>query len=413
MAQAANTPEELQEAVDALERSGGNLEQAARDLKLAYSTLKNRIKRAKEKGYEPQHYTVEKTLHQEIVGYKDTIRELQGTIKSIQRDNLSTEVVRKHIVGLAEERPEIPDWVVSSEYADDMPGTPVTIWSDFHWGETVFSDQIGGVNEYNMGIAQRRLKRITEKTIQLCEREKNADQIPGIVVCLGGDMVSGDIHLELVASNELPTMPVLLDLYGNLITALTHLADHFGRVFVPCAYGNHGRNTHKVQAKNSAYTNFDWLLYQFLEKHFESDDRVQFLVPDGTDAFFQVHDHKFLLTHGNMLGARGGDGIIGVIGPIMRGNVKTQRQSNSIGLSYDTLLIGHYHQYLPGQKITVNGSLKGFDEYAKDFLRADPEPPQQALMFVVPGYGITEFKAVYADKIVKPKAKKEWVGWAA
>lgn len=413
MAQAPISPEDLQEVVDALEKADGNQSQAARDIGIPRQTFVHRLEAARLAGCAPGGKPTEKTLQQRIVGYKDTIRELQGTIKSIQRDNLSAEVVRKHIVGLAEAEPDIPDWVVSTEHSDDMPGTPVTIWSDFHWGEVIDSAQINNINSYDMGIAQRRLRRLTEKTIQLCNREKNAGQMPGIVVCLGGDMVSGDIHAELVETNELPTMPVLLDLLGHLITALTHLASHFGRVFVPCAYGNHGRNTHKVRAKNSAYTNFDWLLYNLLEKHFENDDRIQFLVPEGTDAFFHVHGHRFLLTHGNMLGVRGGDGIIGALGPIIRGDVKTRRQADDIELPYDTLLMGHWHQFLPLPHVVVNGSLKGFDEFAKDFLRARPEPPRQALLMVVPDYGITEFKAVYCEPIKKSKARKEWVKWAA
>jgi hypothetical protein len=80
-------------------------------------------------------------------------------------------------------------------------------------------------------------------------------------------------------------MPAVLDLWGTLVWCVETLAEEFGKVFVPCVSGNHGRNTHKIQNKNRNFTNFDWLLYQFLNKRFENDKRVTFFIPEGSDAY--------------------------------------------------------------------------------------------------------------------------------
>ena len=40
---------------------------------------------------------------------------------------------------------------------------------------------------------------------------------PGIVVLLRGDMISGNIHEELQATNQLNTMPTVLLLLGELV----------------------------------------------------------------------------------------------------------------------------------------------------------------------------------------------------
>jgi hypothetical protein len=45
-----------------------------------------------------------------------------------------------------------------------------------------------------------------------------------------------------------------------------------------------------------------------------------------------------------MLGVKGGDGIIGAIGPIMRGEIKKSGQSAALGLEYDINIMGHWHQ---------------------------------------------------------------------
>lgn len=57
----------------------------------------------------------------------------------------------------------------------------------------------------------------------------------------------------------------------------------------------------------------------------------------------------------------------------------------------------------------VNNSLKGFDEYAKDALRAVPSVPSQALFFVHPKRGITSRWSVLVDE---PKVRESY-GWAA
>jgi hypothetical protein len=50
--------------------------------------------------------------------------------------------------------------------------------------------------------------------------------------------------------------------------------------------------------------------------------------------------------------------------------------------------MGHWHQYLSTPSLIINGSLKGYDEYAK-ISNFGFEPPQQALAIVTPERGIT------------------------
>ena len=92
----------------------------------------------------------------------------------------------------------------------------MTIWSDFHWGEVVDKSQVYGVNSYNMSIAKQRLHTLVDKTIGICFDHMVNPNYPGIVLMLGGDMVSGDIHEELEITNEAPSGPVLVDLLENL-----------------------------------------------------------------------------------------------------------------------------------------------------------------------------------------------------
>jgi len=178
-------------------------------------------------------------------------------------------------------------------------------------------------------------------------------------------------------------------------------------VFLPCVSGNHGRDTRKIWSKDRHATSFDWLLYILLAKHFEGDKRVTFLIPDGPDALYSIYGYRYLLTHGDQF--RGGDGVIGALGPIIRGDHRKRSRNSQVDMAYDTMLLGHWHQYMHLTRLIVNGSLKGYDEYA--YNNNFPfEPPQQALWVTHPRHGITYRMPVKLSEST-PKADTPWVSW--
>jgi hypothetical protein len=267
--------------------------------------------------------------------------------------------------------------------------------------------QIEGCNSYDLSIAHRRAKRCLEVTKALLLHSLTNHGYPGIVVALGGDMCSGDIHEELSETNEVPMLPAVVDLFGVLHKIIRDLRDTFGRVFVPCVVGNHGRLSKKPKSKNKVFTNLDWLLYTMLEKSFEDDESVRFMVSEGSDVSFKVYNHRYLLTHGDQF--RGGDGQVGALGPIIRGDHRKRGRNGQIGVPYDTMLLGHWHQLIQMQKLIVNGSLKGYDEYA--YQGNFPfEPAKQALWLTHPKHGITfQMPILVSDEIQSQDTP--WVSW--
>jgi transposase-like protein len=405
------TEAELQRALN-IAATGVSQHDGARQMDVSRNTFEGWLRRAERLGMKPGHVGAQSEHERERIRLQDQIVELQSQLRTLHRDNLTAESVRTSIIGLSEQTPNIPGWVASPPTLKaSHAGTPCTIWSDWHWGEVVDQAQVNGINSYSIAAARKRARALVEKTITLAKRHMVGTDYPGIVVNLGGDMISGDIHDELSETNELPTMPVLLDLMGVLIWALRRMADEFGRVFVPCVAGNHGRNTAKPRMKDRAYSNFDWLLYCLLEKQFEGDKRVAFHIPAGADAYYTVAGHRYLLTHGDNIGVKGGDGIIGLIGPVMRGDFKMRVASDATGEPYDTLLMGHWHTYVPLPRVIVNGSIKGYDEYAKLALRARPEAPSQALWFTHPEHGITSHWQVFVEQRELKASAVEWVSW--
>lgn len=387
-----------QEAIDTVAKYGSKAA-AATALELPYMTLSNRVKIAKRLKLAPNQ--------SRDASLEAQVRFLKDELKRAQQTALDNEAVRTHIIGLQKDvsRAAPPEWTLPLRGPASSPGVPTLLISDLHWGEVVDPRQINGVNEYNLRIAHQRMDNLVEASVHLLKILDPKMRYPGIVLPLGGDMISGDIHEELEASNEMPTMPTVVDLYGKLVSVISFYADQFKRVFLPCVTGNHGRNTHKIRAKDRHHTSFDWMLYTFLAKRFEGDPRVTFFIPDGPDAYYRIYEHKYLLTHGDQF--RGGDGIIGALGPLTRGNQKKQSRNSQIDMAYDTMAVGHWHQDIFLRRLIVNSSLKGYDEYAyaNNF---GFEPPSQQLWVTHPKYRITYRMPVLVDR-QRAAQKTEWV----
>ncbi len=340
------------------------------------------------------------------------VRQLERELKEINRDKDTAEDVRETIYKLSAQSINPPKWI-SEARRHGPPGVPMTMWSDWHWGEVVNKVEVGGVNSFNRTIAKQRLHTLVETTVDIATRHMVRPKYPGIVICLAGDMITGNIHDELRETNEGYVFQVLGELQDQLAGAIGRMANVFGKVFLPCVVGNHGRTTIRPRAKGRVYENYEWNLYCQLERHFRKDTRIQFMIPGETDAYFSVLGHRFLLTHGDTLGVKGGDGIIGSLGPITRGTIKVGRSEAQIGRDFDTLLMGHWHTFVPrgdSSAALVNGSFMGYNEYARLMLRVPYARPSQALWFIHPRHGFTAQWPVYLDE-PRTQNQANWVSW--
>jgi hypothetical protein len=342
----------------------------------------------------------EQTTEAQLRGAKELIKDLQEKL-------LNDKIVKESLFKLSNTPVNPPEWLTKPKKgsASEFAGVPTLFASDWHFAEVVRSSEVGGVNEYNIEISKERVRTFVTVAIDLLRNKLSSGTYPGVVLALGGDMISGDIHEELSETNEIPTLPAVLELSSVLTWAITTLANEFGAVFLPCVTGNHGRMSRKPRAKRRNYTNFDWLLYQILAKRFENDKRVTFYIPESADAYYRVYGTRYLLTHGDQF--RGGDGMIGALGPISRGDKKKRARNGQIDRSFDVMLLGHWHQYIHLTRFIVNGSLKGYDEYA-DANNFDVEPAQQAMWITHPDHGITFRMPIYVQR--KDKSEKTlWV----
>lgn len=260
-------------------------------------------------------------------------------------------------------------------------GVPVLMLSDLHYGETVNPSEVGNVNEYNSKIAEKRINYVIDQSIKIILNDWTAYKTEWMVLPLIGDICSGTIHDELTESNDQQILPSVLNITDILIQQIHKLKASIGKVYVPCVVGNHGRLHKKPRAKGQIYENYEFMIYKLIERHFNDDNDVIVEVSDMPDMRFDIFGKRFLLTHGHTLGG-GGGGIAGILPLLYRGNYKKQERATSVNNSYDTLLIGHWHQSLFLGKVICNGTTKGIDEYALNNLNIPYEPPSQNLFMV-------------------------------
>jgi hypothetical protein len=346
--------------------------------------------------------------HKEIIRLRDEVIRLKRILTEQHRAEIDDEAIREILGGFCRHEVSPPKWTIDESHKGGVDlEVPITIWSDFHAGEVVEPDEVHGINAFNMTIFEARIRRLVERTIDLLKNH-GPGNYPGIIVNIIGDIVSGALHPELAKTDELEILPTVLRVVDILSWALEELIDAFGRVYVPCASGNHGRQTHKPEFKRYVYKNFDWLIYQLLARHFAKRKEIVFSIPPENEVHYRVFGKRYLAMHGDMLGVRGGDGLIGCIGPIMRGAIKVGKQQSVIGRDFDTLLLGHWHQslWLPG--VIVNNTLKGFDEFAKNALRAPPSTPSQSLWLEHPRWGRTMHREVLLEDPPSVNAE-DWV----
>jgi len=281
--------------------------------------------------------------------------------------------------------------------------------ADNHFDEVVRPEEIMGLNCYNRDIAEQRLRRTFEGAVTLPEQYLGTSLArDGIVVAHAGDLITGEIHDELTETNEAKPPETIEFFLDPMIAGLDMLHASYGQVHVIGVSGNHDRLNKKYRAKGQARTSWAWLFWKIVARHYRSNGKVTFTIPDGPDTIFPVYDTRFFLHHGEAF--KGGGGIAGPLTPLSIGHYRTSRKhadavryTKDESLRFDIILQGHIHHRnsIPG--IITGGAAKGYDEYASN-QKYPFEPASQELLIVTPERGVTFQAPIYVQN-------KEAEGW--
>lgn len=284
---------------------------------------------------------------------------------------------------------------------------PYLFTSDFQIGEVIRPEEIDLAHGYDVEIFRRRYRQLVSTAIDLALNHQAGWTYPGVIYARGGDTISGAIHDELRETDQVTPIEAVEIAFEEEAAGIRQLADAFGRVDVKSTGGNHDRDTRKPQAKRATAHSLDRLVAYMLGREFKDDPRISFQTSESPDVYFAVYETRILLTHGDKIGSRGGQGYVGPAATIMRGAQKILMEQMALGRLVHEVHVGHFHTPMQLGCALANGCLPGYSEFAKT-LRVRPEAPSQWLVFYHPRYGAVDWKKIWLEE-PRP-AGLDWLG---
>ncbi len=355
---------------------------ALRGKRVTYDAMANRLKRLGQpplsellsrptiENNAPARVRTEELTHLDEHKLKVQLREQRARAESLAKDLvLAKGAIDAYAQATAAPLPRIQRRELGSGLRE---ACAVALLSDAHVEERVLAGDTPVGNTYNLEIAERSVGRFFAALRWKLGLYRQAFKIRSLVCWLGGDLMTGHIHAENVETTAGTPLETMLWLRPWLISGIDSLLEdnELQEIYLPCSYGNHGRNTHKPYRVRGAAHSYEWTLYQFIAEHYKNEPRVRFLADASAHQYVHVYDFDLHFHHGDETSYNGGVG--GITIPL-----------NKAASAWDVAKrchyhhFGHWHQYQDTGNIVVNGSVIGFNGYAMS-IKAKPEDPQQA-----------------------------------
>lgn len=382
-----NESKNLQEAIDAVSKYG-SVAAGAKALNIPRKTLSGRYNKALDKGYvsgspqlsPEQEIGLDSKLKNVAKGKRELQKKYDELLKLFdnQSEQFKTIEAFNNQLGFSEyEKINIIQQTKESE------STAIILCSDFHYEDVIDPNKVDNLNEYNTKIASQRFHKLFQNALRLIEINRHGTNIKQCVLWLGGDLINGFIHDEMIENNEMSPIESSLEVYKLCISAINFLVEqgNFEKIIVVTSIGNHGRTTEKRRISTAAENSYEYLIYNFLANYYGKSDIVKFKLSKGYFNWLNIYGYDLRFHHGDNIKYAGGIGGIGV--PVN----KALAQWDQARPAYLDIF-GHWHSLMFSKKFIVNGSIVGYSPYSLS-IKASFEKPQQFMFLMHPKYGRT------------------------
>ena len=235
----------------------------------------------------------------------------------------------------------------------------IALFSDAHIEETVEPASVLGKNEYNVDIAETRIKNYFTN-LATCI---NKDHVEELIFASLGDTISGYIHDELAQTNGLTPSEATIKAQSLIYSGLDFLCKNtkLNSIKFIGIVGNHSRTTKKIQHSNGYKLSFEWIMYQNIKNMCEITGLpIEFNIPESEMAIADMPDGKrFVFVHGYQIKSAGSGTVCGIYPALNRLAMKWDRTFDQ-----DKIYLGHFHSCVSIPNATVNGSIIGFNSFA-------------------------------------------------
>lgn len=265
--------------------------------------------------------------------------------------------------------------------------TVLVALSDWHIGEVVKPENVNGVNSFDYGVARGRLQTLFSSIYDRIYTLKKTHNPTQILLWLGGDLMGGYIHEELMENNSLSPQEEANEARDILVEALEGLTSLGLPIKVVCNWGNHGRATPDKKFATAAANNNEWLLYKNVENIIQRtgySDLIDWHTSRSYYSFADVYGLRIRFHHGDNIKVTPSSNFVSSV------QKKLKALDDSMKSDFD--VFGHFHSLHFHQRFLCNGSVIGPNGFSHN-LGFPPEPPKQAMLLIDDQYGLD------ADKI--------------
>lgn len=298
--------------------------------------------------------------------FQDTNRiERKAFRESARIENAAAEIGKEIRALLLKESLHLKNTISKQKGSPHDNAVGVLHLSDLHFNELVELEH----NQYDFGVASRRLKLFTTKAINYF----NANNITSVLIAATGDLMNSDRRLDEVlnqATNRSRAMFLAVDILQQVIR---EIASNFNTT-VAYVTGNEGRIekepgwSHVMATHNYDWSIFNMLSYLFAETpvHFIDSNKH----PD--ELVVSVAGSNLLLVHGH-------------------GSIKPKNFEHSLqqivgrygarGIKVDYIISGHVHSARIGDNGARSSSLVGANDYSEKALNLTGRASQNCYVF--------------------------------
>lgn len=268
--------------------------------------------------------------------------------------------------------------------------TVLACLSDVHCEEVVMKHKVNGLNEHNPDISKRRVSRFFDLTLRFLRTERTETEINNLVLWLGGDFFTSNMH---DAPTAMPPMVACMFAQDMLVSGIKFLQENEPnlKIHIVCSVGNHSRKdtgkpvNHAMEQEMS----LEYMMYHSLKSIFPE---ITWQIDQSYHSYVDIMGMKVRFNHGH-LGWRYNQGLGGVHGPLWK--AITQTWDNQVAA--DLTVCGHYHTWTPAslnRPYIVNGSTIGVSPYGMQF---GSEPPAQMFCLIHSKYGLVGQRPLLVD----------------
>jgi len=281
---------------------------------------------------------------------------------------------------------------------------PVTLLSDIHIEEEVVKAIVNGLNMYNLDVAKLRIEKYFSRLIYMLRQIKKAGyKYDKLVLGLLGDNITGYIHEELEETNLLTPPQAVLFVQDLLVRGIKTLSELgiFNEILIPSIPGNHGRTTKRKRFTSGYKNSYEWLMYNEMQRIFSETkgyNNVKFIIAESEYLYLDLFGYINIFSHGDHFNYQGGIGGIEVPMKkwILRENSVATANPAFNDRGIDMAWIAHWHQYIVSNKIRCNGSVIGYNSYARSF-GFQPEEPKMQFQLLDKKRGYTLNNPIYLN----------------